>query len=474
MREPAAGEPLFPDRSTGENLAIQLARRLRAAIEGGSLRTGTRLLGTRQLAKQLGLGRNTVALAFEQLVAVGYLDAQRGAGTFVAAVQAPLPRGGDASDRPLPQRVQHVAASRTYFQIATGVGPLRPGIPDLSHFPATVWKRCARRALEVYDHDMGYGPAAGLRALREAIATHVKQFRGATAHPDQVVVVEGAQAALHLATLVLASHGDDVVVEDPCYALARAAFETQGLALRPVPVDAHGIETSRLPASARLAYVTPTHQFPLGGALPIARRLELLAWAKRADAYVLEDDYDSEFTSRSQPLPSFQSLDRDERVIYIGSFSKSLAPSIRLGYLIVAPHLAAAFRAARASTSLGVSLHLQSTAAEFIERGHFARHIRRMNAIYERRRATLVHALTFVPGAPFRLGPTETGLHVALIGDDGFDDVAHAVRPNGDRLIPLARLCIERRDCRGFLLGFANGTDAAIEQAAHELAESIA
>jgi GntR family transcriptional regulator/MocR family aminotransferase len=472
MREPPP-EPLFPDRTTGENLAIQLARRLRAAIEGGTLRAGTRLLGTRQLAKRLGLGRNTVALAFEQLLAEGYLDAHRGAGTFVAAVHVPRPQRRGASERPQPQRVRRAAASRNYFQIATGAGPLRPGIPDLSRFPAAAWKRCARSALEVYDGDMGYGPAAGLRALREAIVTHVKQFRGVTAQPDQVVVVEGAQAALHLAALVLASHGDDVVVEDPCYALARAVFETQGLTLRAVPVDSHGIETPRLPASARLAYVTPTHQFPLGGALPVARRLELLAWAKRADAYVLEDDYDSEFTSRSQPLPSLQSLDRDERVIYVGSFSKTLAPSIRLGYLIVPSHLAAAFRAARASTSLGVSLHLQATAAEFIERGHFARHIRRMNAIYERRRATLVHALTFDAGVPFRLGPTETGLHVALIGELSFDDVAHAVRPNGDRLIPLARLCVERDDCRGFLLGFANGADEAIGQSARELAKSI-
>ncbi len=414
-----------------------------------------------------------MALAFEQLAAEGYLDPRRGAGTFVAAVRVPRPHRRSAPDRPQPQRVRRAAASRTYFQIATGSGPLRPGIPDLSCFPATAWKRCARRALHVYDRDMGYGPAAGLRALREAIATHVRQFRGVTAQPEQVVVVEGAQAALHLAAMVLASRGDNVVVEDPCYALARAAFEIHGLTLRAVPVDSHGIETSRLPPHARLAYVTPTHQFPLGGALPIARRLELLAWAKRVDAYVLEDDYDSEFTSRSQPLPSLQSLDRDERVIYVGSFSKTLAPSIRLGYLIVAPHLAAAFRAARASTSLGVCLHLQATAAEFIERGYFARHIRRMNAIYERRRATLVHALSFGLAASFRLGPTQTGLHVALIGEPSFDDVAHSIGPNGDRLIPLTRLCVERHDCRGFLLGFANGTDRAIEQAARALAVRI-
>ena len=313
-----------------------------------------------------------------------------------------------------------------------------------------------------------------MRALREAIATHVRQFRGVTAHPEQVMVVEGAQAALHLATTVLASPGDDIVVEDPCYALARAAFELQGLRLRAMGVDAQGIDTSRLPAAARLAFVTPTHQFPLGGALPVARRQELLAWAKRADAYVIEDDYDSEFTSKTRPLPALQSLDRDERVLYMGSFSKTLAPSIRLGYLIVPAHLASAFRAARASTSLGVSLHLQETAAWFIERGHFARHIRRMNAVYERRRAILVDTLGARLRVPFRLGPAQTGLHVALIADAGFDDGAHAGGKNGDRLVRLSQLCVERRDCRGFVLGFANGSDRDIELAARQLAESIA
>jgi GntR family transcriptional regulator/MocR family aminotransferase len=312
-----------------------------------------------------------------------------------------------------------------------------------------------------------------MRALREAIVTHVRQFRGVTALPEQVVVVEGAQAALHLAATVLASPGDDIVVEDPCYALARAAFEIQGLRLRAVRVDSQGLDSSRLPNDARLAFVTPTHQFPLGGALPVARRQELLAWARRADAYIVEDDYDSEFTSKTRPLPSLQSLDRDERVLYVGSFSKTLAPSIRLGYLIVPAHLAPAFRAARASTSLGVSLHLQETAARFIEHGYFARHVRRMNAVYERRRAILVETLSSLLHPPFRLGPTQTGLHVALMGDHGFDDVRHSAGTSGDRLVPLSQLCIERRDCRGFVLGFANGSDRAIELRARSLAETI-
>lgn len=473
MREPVSVEPLFPDRGSGENLAVQLTRRLRHAIEQGTIRSGTRLLGSRQLAKRLGLGRNTVTLAFEQLIAEGYLDARGGAGTFVAAVDVPRSARKLGTLRPPPARVRQTASLRSYFGVAAGAGPLRPGMPDLSRFPAATWKRCARRALAVYDAELGYGAAAGLRSLQEAVATHLRQFRGVAAQPEQVIVVEGAQAALHLAAVVLSSPGDSVAIEDPCYALARAAFELYGLKVRPVRVDSQGIDPAYLPRKARLAFVTPTHQYPLGGTLPVTRRLELLSWAESADAYVLEDDYDSEFTTRTRPLAALHSLDRDERVLYIGSFSKTLAPAVRLGYLIAPPHLASAFRAARASSNLGASLHLQATVADFIERGHFARHIRRMNAIYERRREILDATLRPRLRRPFRLGPSQTGLHVALIGDRTFDDERFALRPEGQRLVSLSQLCVKRRDCRGFLLGFSNGSDPEIERAARQVAALI-
>jgi GntR family transcriptional regulator/MocR family aminotransferase len=472
MKEPLFLEPLFPDRASGENLAVQLARRFRDAIERGILRGGTRLLGSRQLAKRLGLGRNTVALAFEQLVAEGYLEARGGAGTFVAAVSAKCPaRKVDAVRSPAP--LPKTASLPKYFGAATGAGPLRPGTPDLSKFPTAAWKRCARRALIVYDRELGYSAAPGLQSLQEALTTHVRQFRGVAAQPEQIIIVEGAQAALHLAALVLSSHADSVAIEDPCYPLARAAFELHGRKVHAVPVDSRGIDPSRLPRKARLAFVTPTHQFPLGGTLPVARRLELLSWAKRADAYILEDDYDSEFTTRTRPLPALQSLDGDERVIYIGSFSKTLAPAVRLGYLIVPPHLASAFRVARASSSLGVSIHLQATVADFIDRGHFVRHVRRLNGIYERRREILVAGLGRGLRRPFRLGPAQTGLHVALIGNRSFEDTRLALMPGGQRLVSLSQLCVKRRDCRGFLLGFANGTDAEIEHAAVQVAALI-
>ncbi|HEY2474505.1 MAG TPA: PLP-dependent aminotransferase family protein [Candidatus Cybelea sp.] len=472
MREPLL-EPLFPDRSTGENLAVQLARRVRDAIESGAFPAGMPLLGTRQLAKRLGLGRNTVALAFEELTAQGYLDARTGAGTFVAAIGLKNRARRPQQAWPLSSRLRRTASMRAHFGASRGSGALRPGVPDLSSFPTASWKQSARRALAVYDQDLDYGPSAGLRVLQEAIATHVRQFRGVATQPEHVIVVEGAQAAMHLAAFALTSPGDRVVLEDPCYLLARAAFEANELVLQSVAADAHGIDVERLPREARLVFVTPTHQFPLGGTLPAARRVALLSWAKRCNAYVLEDDYDSEFTSKTRPLPSLQSLDRDERVLYIGSFSKTLAPAIRLGYLIVPPHLGNALRAARASMSLGASPHLQATLADYIARGHFARHIRRMNAIYERKRAILIGTLAACLQSTFRLGPAQTGLHVALIGEREFDDTQFTAPKGADRFVALSQLCVQRGDCRGLLLGFANGSEAAIEQAATALAALV-
>ena len=471
MREPLRLEPLFPDRTTGEPLAVQLARRLREAIESGSFPSGSKMLGSRQLAKRLGLGRNTVALAFEQLTAEGYLEARSGSGTYVASSgveQRTLPASLQIA---APGRARRIGDLRSRFKTAEGRGPLRPGMPALDLFPHAAWRRATRVALNE-PYDLGYAPANGLRVLREAIATHVRQFRGIAAQAEQIIVTEGAQAALHLASVVLTQPGDAIAIEDPAYALARAAFEAQALRIRAVSVDDDGIRTDLLPDDARLAFVTPTHQFPLGGTIPLARRLDLLAWAKHCDAYVIEDDYDSEFTARARPLPALQTLDRDERVIYIGSFSKTLAPGIRTGYLIVPPHLARIFRTARASTSLGLSLPQQVALATFMNEGHFARHIRRMNGIYERRRAILGEALARLD-ATFRRGPMQVGLHVALRANERFDDAGISRALEGQRLVALSSLCIARDDCYGFALGFTNGTDAEIEAAAEALAATL-
>ncbi len=474
MGEPLSLEPLFPDRRSGEQLCVQLTRRLREAIESGAFPVGTRLLGTRQLAKRLGLGRNTVALAFEQLTAEGYLATRTGSGTVVAAAGRASAPARPLVKREQPESARRTAALRARFTTSAGAGPLRPGMPDLAAFPHTAWERCARKALDAYRGDLGYSRASGLSALQDAIALHVRQFRGVTANAKQIVVVEGAQAALHLIASVLARAGDRVIVEDPCYALARAAFETHDLSLVPVPVDADGLCVDAIPCAARLAYVTPTHQYPLGGALPVARRTVLLQWAVECGGYIVEDDYDSEFTSKAQPLPPLQCLDREERVVYVGSFSKTLAPGIRVGYIVAPPHLVDAFTVARAVAGLGIGIHLQATLADFVAHGHFARHIRRANAIYDRRRTILVDALQPALRAGFRLGPSLTGLHVALSAKPGFDDVAAASTVRGQRLVALSALCIRRRDCRGFLLGFTNGSDEEIAAAAGAVVKAIA
>jgi GntR family transcriptional regulator/MocR family aminotransferase len=353
-----------------------------------------------------------------------------------------------------------------------GAGPLRPGVADFSHFPWRAWQAAARKALRTVAPDLGYGDACGLYALREAIAAHVRQFRGVGTDPENVIIVEGTQAALHLAAIVLAAPQDAVVIEDPCYTRARAVLEAHGLYLQAVPVDDHGISVEKLPDNAAFAYVTPSHQFPLGASLSLDRRQALLAWATARNAYIVEDDYDSEFMFTSRPLPALQSLDQNERVIYVGTFSKILAPTVRLGYLISPPHLADACRAVRACTSIGAGVHLQATVAEFIAEGHLARHVQRMKNVYASRRETLISTVSGYAGAPFRFGPAHAGLHLALIAPATFDDLAKSALPDGQRMVPLSRLSIWRRDCKGFVLGFTYADESAVATAAQHLMEA--
>lgn len=474
MIEPIDLEPLFPDRASGEALGAQLLRRLRGAVESGFFPAGSRLLPSRELARRLGVSRNTVITALEQLVAEGYLEARIGAGTFVTDALATIRERTVATPRPLPTSPAKLAAIKEQLDAAGSTrGPLRVGAPNLSTFPLRTWQRLKRQNLAATSAHLDYGISAGYAPLRQAISRHVAQFRGVVADPDQVIVVEGTQGGLHLTAFVLMACGDTVAIEDPCYQNARAIFTAHGLVLHGVPVDDDGMRTDLLPARANLAYVTPSHQFPLGGALPLARRTELLEWARRTGAYVVEDDYDSEFDTR--PLPALQSLDRDERVIYVGTFSKTLAPGLRLGYVVVPPHLAETFRLTREITSLGASAELQATMADFIAQGHFSRHVRRMATTYERRRQLAVDALAKNLPHGFSVGPAHTGLHIAVNGPPEFDDVRAAnAMPDGQRVMPISTLCVRRTDCKGLVMGFSAGNDAEVPNAARALAMSLA
>lgn len=473
MKEPIRLEPLFPDRSSGEQLGPQLVRRLRDAIQAGFFPAASRLLPSRELAQRLGLSRNTITAALEQLVAEGYLETRVGAGTFVAPTLHEARGRVTSGSRSLPNHAARLVPVKAALDaVGSSFGPLRVGAPALAAFPSRTWQRIARKTLASTGASLDYGDSSGLLTLREAIARHIAQFRGVVADPSRIIIVEGAQGALHLAAFVLARRGDRVVIEDPCYQLARATFAAHDLVLEGVAVDDDGLRTSELPGAATLAYLSPSHQFPLGGTLPLSRRAELLDWARRVDAYVIEDDYDSEFDAH--PIPALQSMDRDERVIYVGTFSKTLAPGLRLGYVVAPEHLAESFRFAREIFSLGASAQLQATLAEFIAGGYFSRHIRRMTKIYERRRALLIGVLARNLPREFRLGPAQKGLHVAIIGPSGFDDVRFVnAMAGGERVLPISRLCVKRTDCAGLLVGFSAGSDDALMRSAKALAESL-
>lgn len=472
MKEPIGLEALFPDRSSGEPLGAQLVRRLRGAIASGFFPAASRLLPSRELAQRLGLSRNTVTAALEQLVAEGYLEARVGAGTFVAPTLHDTRRRVARGTRSLPLHAARLTAVKAALDaVGSSYGPLRVGAPALAAFPARTWQRIARKTFASTGAPLDYGDSAGLLALREAIARHIAQFRGVVADPSRIIIVEGAQGALHLVAFALAKSGDRVVIEDPCYQLARATFAAHGLALEGVAVDDGGLRTSELPNGATLAYVSPSHQFPLGGTLTLTRRAELLDWAQRTGAYVIEDDYDSEFDAH--PIPALQSMDRDERVIYVGTFSKTLAPGFRLGYVVAPEHLAESLRFAREIFSLGSSSQLQATLAEFIAGGYFSRHIRRMMKIYDRRRAILIDAFSRNLPPDFRLGPAQKGLHVAMIGPQGFDDVRFVNSMAGERVLPISQLCVQRFDCAGLLVGFSAGSDESLTRSAKALAASL-
>jgi GntR family transcriptional regulator/MocR family aminotransferase len=459
MEDSANLEPLFPDRDSSETLGRQLTRRLRDAIESGLYKPSSRLLPSRELAARLGLARNTVTSAIEQLIAEGYLESRVGSGTFVVPTIVKQTIAARSGFLRLPETAQRFRSSRAVLDsFATGSGPLRPGRPDLTSFPHAIWGRIARRTLADLSTYLDYGESKGHPALREAIAQHVQQFRGVTAAQHRVIIVEGTQAAIRLCADVLLREGDAAIVEDPGYPFARIALASRDVRVFPVPVDPSGIDIAQAPPG-RLAYVSPSNQFPLGARMSLERRHRLLAWATENDAYVIEDDYDSEYVFDGKPLPTLQSIDRGERVLYVGSFSKTLAPGLRLGYLIVPQHLATTFSLARLASTLGSTQFVQAMLAEFVSEGHFARHVRRMTRIYgDRRRAVIQVLEEGLADLSFYVGAANAGLHVALIAPPDFDDIAVATELAAEGLAvqPLSAFCIGRADCRGFIVGFSS------------------
>lgn len=389
------------------DLAAQVYRQLLEAILDGRLRSGERLPPTRELARRLEISRNTVAVAYDRLVADGFLVGRAGAGTFVSAEPVrgrAAPRGvvqPRALWRSLPP-AQPPAAPATY--------DFRVGVPDPRLFPMEAWRRLVARELRTSAVTGGYGDPAGHEGLREAIARHVGVSRSVRAGAGDVLITSGAQQALDLVGRVLIEPGACVAVEEPGYPPARLLFRSLGARVAGVPVDGEGIDVSALPNAARLVYVTPSHQFPLGTPMSPARRTALLAWAERRQAVVIEDDYDSEFRFGDRPLEPLQSLDRAGRVVYVGSFSKTLLPALRLGFLVAPASLVPALRAVKQLTDWHGVLPTQAALARFIDEGLLSRHIRKATRAYAARRDLIAEALS--GDDRLRPVPSLAGLHL--------------------------------------------------------------
>lgn len=483
----AAGIAL--DRSSAYPLHRQLYDALREAILSRRFKADARLPSTRSLARELRVSRNTVMVAFEQLLAEGYLEGKVGSGTYVAhSLPDDLLRARSQKTKAIAQARGRNLSERGRLLASTAAAVMRdesrarafqPGVPDIESFPFQLWARMiSRRWRTPQPRLLGYGYPAGYEPLREVIAEYLCSARAARCAPGQVIIVSGAQQAIDLASRALLDPGDGVWMEDPCYKGARGAFAGALARLVAVPVDDEGISVAagrRLCPNARLAYVTPSRQYPLGMTMSLARRLELLAWAREAGAWIVEDDYDSEYRYAGRPLAALQGLDTEGRVIYIGTFSRVLFPSLRLGYMVVPVDLVEAFTSARAFAAYHSPLVEQDALAEFISDGHFARHIRRMRALCQRRQEVLIESASRGLEGLLDVKPSEAGMHVIGWLPEGIDDWAasQCAAKHGVDAPPLSFYCIEAKLRGGLLLGYTGITEREIRAGARRLASSL-
>jgi GntR family transcriptional regulator/MocR family aminotransferase len=460
------------DRKDGEPLQSQIARQIRELVLGGRLKPRTRLPSTRALAEELQVARATVVEAFEQLSGEGYLETRMGSGTVVAAeLPDQLLTSGRKPIQP------HIPARKAPAR--EPARPFRSGLVDWEHFPHDEWGRILGRfwrnpPITLLEHVDPFG----WLPLRQAIAHHLFEWRGITCDPAQVIITSGGPDAFDLIRRACFKPGDRFWQEDPGYPTAERVFTHGGMIPIHVPVDGDGLvvlEAMRIAPGAKCAFVTPARQYPTGVTMPLSRRLELLQWAKDADALVIEDDYDSEYRYVGRPLPALMSLDRSERVIYSGTFSKVFSPIIRLGFLVVPARLTATMQAERKSYGAPPSLLVQPALAQFMEQGHFALHIRRMRRIYATRREVLIKVLQQGAEGRFTVDAPPSGLSVLLRFTGSADDqfMARKLVGEGIECQPLSSYCYGNPAQKGLLLGFAGFASKDLEASARKLASLL-
>ncbi len=483
----AAVSPLIVvDRKAASPLHRQIYEGYRARIVAGDLRAGQVVPLTREFASQMRVSRIPVLNAYAQLLAEGYFESRVGAGTFVSSS---LPdrlttcegEGRDEAHaaarsgrRPIAERA---ATLPRYKRPAwmQGRGAFNVSQPALDAFPFRLWSNLiARYARSLQVAGLQYGGPMGLQELREAIARYLRTARGVRCDANQIMMVSGSQQALDLSARVLLDPGVSVWIEEPGYWVVRDVLKAAGCRLAAIPVDSEGIDVAtgvkRCP-KARAAYVAPSHQYPLGVTMSASRRFQLLDWAQNSGAWIVEDDYDSEYRYESMPIASLQGLDHHSRVIYIGTFSKVLFPSLRLGYVVIPEDLVDRFMAVRHAMDLCPSHLNQAVLAEFIREGHFSRHIRRMRQLYSDRRRVLVEAIRNECGSVLEVTGGEAGMHLLVTLSNGFSDreiSAHAAEKSL-WLWPLSPLYVGKARRQGFILGFGNVTSPEIPGAVARL-----
>ena len=477
MKRTASG--ILPLVAINRKISTPLHRQIydgfRSAILEGRLRPGQRIPSTRVLASEIRVSRFPVLNAYAQLLAEGYLESRIGAGTLISAslpdhLTSSRPTGtkaatGKRGPRSVAARCLLLPLKET-FPWMTHWGAFRVGQVAYDQFPHQIWSTLvARRCRGMGVHSDHYGSLAGSDVLREAIANYLRTARSVHCTSEQILIVNGSQQALEITARVLLDPGSRVWIEEPCYRLAREVFRLNSCELVPVPVDDEGLDVATAISvyrKARAAFVSPSHQFPLGVTMSASRRLQLIEWAQRCGAWIIEDDYDSEYRFDSQPIASLQGLDPNSRVIYVGTFSKVLFPSLRLGYLVVPTDLTDRFRAMRRVMDLGVPTFHQEVLADFIQEGHFERHIRRMRIHYGELRRVLNEALCELGKTLTPVGD-EAGMHLTVMLETNHQDEEVALRGVRQKLSlwPLSRHYLGRPR-HGFVLGFGGTTTTEI------------
>ena len=490
-----------PEIALDQNMSVplyrQLYERLRGSILSGQLEAGTRLPSTRVLASELGVSRTTTALAYEQLLLEGYIESRVGDGTWVARLypeqvfpvygnahelNATTPaqtpptvygrRGQTLIDMPYPEKFygEQARSGRNLFLV---------GQPDVTSFPYETWARLlARHARHSLPAVSCYQFARGYLPLRQAIATHIGMTRGVHCSPDQILLTTGAQGALDLAARVLLDPGETAWIEDPGYSGARGALLAAGVHPVAVPVDGEGLDVEagqQLGSEARLAMVTPSHQFPTGVTMSLSRRLALLEWSRKTHGWIVEDDYDSEYRFSGRPLEALYGLDHAGRVLYIGTFSKVLFPSLRLGYLVAPPELLSGLIAAQHFLAVHLPLLEQLALTDFLLEGYFARHIRRMRQLYRERRDALVEALARELGGRLEVTVPEAGMHLTVWLPAGISaqSVARRAAASGVYVLPIFAFSQRPIQRDGLVLGFANSSPQELRAGVHTLALAL-